>query len=166
MRTRFVRALGVLNVLLAIGLVAVAMWLYGREHEVRRLERQIRKLEQARQLEEEGIRRLSIEWQSLRNPMRLEKLARLRLDLAPPDPAAVQPFMTLMETLPMRPEPATDAAAERDALAAMALRAANETMRQHGPEQAAESPADDGAATRRSDPLTNLVRETAPEERP
>ena len=129
MRARLMRGLGVLNVLLAIGLVAMAVWLYAREHAVRRLERQIHKLEQARQLEEEGIRRLAIEWQTLRNPMRLEELARLRLELVPPDPAAVQPFMTLMENLPMRPQPAADAAAERDALAAMALRAASEAAR-------------------------------------
>ena len=162
MRRRFMRALGVLNVLLAIGLVAVAMWLYGREHDVRRLERQIRKLEQARQLEEDAIRRLRIEWQSLRNPLRLERLARARLPLAPPAPTAVRPFMTLLEDLPMRPEPATDAAAERDALAAMALRAAGEEARSAPPGAADEGAAAEGAAPE-ADPLTDLVRETTPE---
>ena len=162
MRTRLMRLLGVLNVLLAIGLVAVAMWLYGREHEVRRLERQIRKLEQARELEEEAIRRLAIDWQTLRNPMRLEQLARLKLNLAPPDPTAVKPFMTLMENLPMRPEPATNAAAERDALATMALRAASEQAHSTPP----ATTADDAPAGGKTDPLTNLVRKTAPEARP
>ncbi len=162
MRSRFMRVLGVLNILLAVGLVAVAMWLYDREHQVRRVERQIRKLEQARRLERETIRRLSIEWQRLRNPMRLEKLARLKLNLASPDPAAVHPFAELMETLPMRPAPAADAAAERDALATMALRAAGEEAHAQTREEASESATPAAPA----DPLTGMIRGTVPEDGP
>ena len=155
MRSRFMRVLAVLNVLLAMGLVAAAMWLYGREHQARGLERQIRKLEQARRLEEETIRRLAIEWQRLRNPMRLEALARLKLNLVPPDPAAVHPLSELMETLPVRPAPAADAAAERDALATMALSAAGEEV------SAVDARPEDAAS---NDPLADMIRRTTPEE--
>ena len=158
MRSRFMRLLAVLNVLLAIGLVVVAMWLYGREHEARRLERQIRKLEQAQRLEEEAIRRLAIEWQALRNPVRLEKLARLKLNLAPPDPAAVRPFLALMENLPMRPAAQASVAAERDALATMAQRAAGEGAPATAPEEATAPQSATPAG-----PLTGTIRQTAPE---
>lgn len=100
--------LGIVNIGLAVGLVFTAIWLYGREHETRQVERQIRSLKRAIALEEEAIRRLEIEWQSLRNPMRLERLARVRLNLHAPDPLAVMPLEKALDMLPLRPARSVD----------------------------------------------------------
>ena len=126
MRQGVMRLLGMLNILLAGGLVALAMWLYGHEHATRQVERQIRALKHETRLEEETIRRLEIEWQRLRNPMRLQALAQLKLNLMPPDPTAVLPLGQVLSMLPLRPPPVEDEAISpraRDALSGMAARA-------------------------------------------
>lgn len=162
MRAALMRFIGIANVVLGVGLVVVAMYLYGREHEVREVERQIRKLEQATRLEEDAIRRLSIEWESLRNPMRLEKLARLKLNLAPPDPLAVRKQRAALTMLPLRPPAAVEEGAaptDRDALSALAAQASGV-----GEWPAASSDGakgnDVGVAARNA--LYGLIRDVAP----
>ncbi len=162
MRAALMRFIGIANVMLGVALVVVAMYLYGREHEVRKVERQIRKMEQATRLEEDAIRRLAIEWESLRNPMRLEKLARLKLNLSPPDPLAVRTEGAALTMLPLRPPPAVEDGAvptDRDALSALAAQASG-----LGEQPAAAGDAvkgnDVGAAARNA--LDGLIRDVAP----
>ncbi len=96
------RYLGFVNIMLALGLVGMAIWLYGQEHGTRQWERQIHELKRATALEEETSRRLEVEWQALQRPDRLEALARERLDLGVPDPAVVVPLDQMLARLPSR----------------------------------------------------------------
>ncbi len=167
MRVTLMRIMGVANVVLAAGLVVVAMFLYGREHEVRKVERQIRKLEQARKLEEDAIRLLAIEWQSLRNPMRLEALARLKLNLAPPDPLAVRTEGAALNMLPLRPSEAVEEGAvstDRDALSALAAQASGVGAPAPETRETGDGAAGAGEAARNA--LNGLIRDAvAGEER-
>ncbi len=137
MKQGFMRFLGGVNVLLAFALVGGAFWLYGREHETRQVERQIQTLQRATALEEETIRRLEIEWQRLRNPLRLEPLARLKLNLMPPDPLVVMPRAQALVMLPLRPPPVEGevGGADADVLADMAAQAAQEPAAAAGAER-------------------------------
>ena len=186
MRRRGLSMLGIVNIGLAVGLVITAIWLYGREHETRQVERQIRNMKRAIALERETIRRLEIEWQRLRNPMRLERLARLKLALHVPDPLTVMPQARALDLLPLRPPPALEETAagggnEADGLAALAARVAAEKAaqprkprgsdgqvaagpladaapRSGGAEAVAAMPAGD-------DPLARLIRNSTGDER-
>lgn len=167
MHTALMRFIGIVNVVLGVGLVVVAMYLYGREHEVRQVERQIRKLEQATQLEKDAIRRLAIEWESLRNPMRLEPLARLKLNLAPPDVLAVRTESAALNMLPLRP-PAAEAGevapTDRDALSALAAQVsgAGAAAAAGRVEEAPLADATAGDPQEASGALTGLIRQTLP----
>ena len=151
MRQGFMRFLGVSNILLACGLVAGAMWLYGREHDTRQVEREIRKLERATRLEEENIRRLEIEWQRLRNPMRLQELAALKLNLVTPDPLAVLDEQQALAMLPLRPAREEGISSEAaDALSSLTEQAARSAQDASTPVENAPARAEDG--------LGNLIR--------
>jgi len=164
MNRGMMRFLAVANVILAVSLVGSAIWLYGREHDTRRMERQIRTLERARLLEEETIRRLEIEWQRLRNPMRLERLARLKLNLLPPDPTAVLKEGRVLALLPMRPPPAEPEGVSegaRDALSDLAARAAGQAENDHARADAPQASVP--APARQDDALGGLIRGVLPD---
>ena len=155
--------LGFVNIGLAVGLVFTSIWLYGREHDTRQVERQIRSMKRAIALEEETIRRLEIEWQRLRNPMRLERLAKLKLALHTPDPMAVMTQEHALDLLPLRPPSALEeegASSGADGLDALAERAAAEQAAEDSREmqkiQHAHEP--QGAAAQvADDPLPDVV---------
>ena len=172
------RYLGIINIVLAAGLVGLAVWLYGQEHDTRQMERQIRKLEHARKLEEEVSRRLEVEWHRLLRPDRLEALARQWLKLEVPDPMVVMRAREALRKLPLRPADAPEVAEEETqlkddapdaaglkALAAQAARAEPaERSESAGPAEQAPAASrarrEDAAPGRGDDPLGALIRAT------
>lgn len=75
-----------LNGLLVLTLLGAAFVMYTLEHDTRRGERRIAKLEAEIQNERELIRLLEAEWSNLSRPQRLERLAAEHLKLEPLTP--------------------------------------------------------------------------------
>ncbi len=106
------KSLTTVNVLLVIGLVIFAMFLYGREQQTRMAEREIRRIRAEIAREEESMRLLRIEWAMLNSPMRLERLAARHLDLRPVDPERIRPVGGVLADVPRR-KPDSPAAGAR-----------------------------------------------------
>ncbi len=114
------RHLTALNVVLLVGLVAFTVVLYVRELDTRKAEREIRKLEAEIAREEETLRILEVEWATLTNPARIERLVRRHLALGPVPPTRIAPLGMVLEQLPVRRH--VPHAAEGDPLAALISR--------------------------------------------
>ncbi len=106
------KSLTTINVLLVIGLVGFAMFLYGREQQTRMAEREIRHIRAEIAREEESMRLLRIEWAMLNSPMRLERLVMRHLDLRPVDPARIRAVGDVLADVP-RQKPESPAAGVR-----------------------------------------------------
>ncbi len=96
------KSLTTINVLLVIGLVGFAMFLYGREQQTRMAEREIRSIRAEIAREEESMRLLRIEWAMLNNPMRLERLAARHLELRPVLPERIRPVDGVLADVPRK----------------------------------------------------------------
>jgi cell division protein FtsL len=109
-----------LNVVLLAGLVGLAVVLYVREHDTRQAEREIRRLQAEIAREEETLRILEVEWATLSNPLRIERLVRRHLALGPVAPTRMAPLGMVLDTLPVRRH--VPHAAQGDPLAALISR--------------------------------------------
>ncbi len=96
------KSLTTINVLLVIGLVGFAMFLYGREQQTRMAEREIRSIRAEIVREEESMRLLRIEWAMLNNPMRLERLAARHLELRPVLPERIRSVDGVLADVPRK----------------------------------------------------------------
>ncbi|MEM7428299.1 MAG: cell division protein FtsL [Pseudomonadota bacterium] len=102
----------VLNICLVIAVLAVALQVYGLEHESRDAGKRLTKLHEEIAEERETIRRLRAEWSYLNTPARLEKLAARYLAHEPEDVARVVPDGQIGEQVPQlqKAEPEEQAA--------------------------------------------------------
>ena len=114
------RYLTALNVVLLAGLVAFTVVLYVRELDTRQAEREIRRLKAEIAREEETLRILEVEWATLKNPVRIERLVRRHLALGPVAPVNMAPLGVVLNELPVRRH--VPHAAQGDPLAALISR--------------------------------------------
>lgn len=94
------------NVLIFLTAIVFGVMLFSTSQAVQKKERELAKDKTALMQERETIRVLSVEWDYLNRPQRLEKLAKEQLGMQLPSAAEV---MTEISQIPVPMEPATSA---------------------------------------------------------
>ncbi len=94
--------LRVLNILLACGVVAVAVWLYELKYGVRDSVAEIAQLERAIARAQQDLTVLRAEWSHVARPKRVQDLAQRHLDLEGVRPSQIIEERTIATTIPQR----------------------------------------------------------------